>query len=302
MGYVEPRELERRIAGEIFKALGRPPDGRISRILAPVFSRAVRRFAEVAATCDCLIAEQGFTEAGRWTLAQFTAGFHVQGAEHIPREGPLVIACNHPGTVDSLVIVASVARQDLKIVAGPIPFMQHLPNVSRHLIYSSGDNVGRRAVVLREALHHLEGGGALLLFARGQLEPDPATMPGAEAEIAHWSRSLEILLRSVPQASVVVGIVSGVLARGSVRHPFTWVQRGRLKRQRLAMIVQFIRQMRGKKIPLVPRVTFGEPLPATLLKGDPLPAIIESARRLLALYPRLSGKKGDKRVTSRQVV
>ncbi|MFH1609263.1 MAG: 1-acyl-sn-glycerol-3-phosphate acyltransferase [Candidatus Bipolaricaulota bacterium] len=283
-GYVEAQELQRLIVAEIFKAMGWSPAGRISRLLAPVFFRAVRRFAEVAATCDRLIAEQGLTEAARWTLAQFTKGFLAEGTEHIPREGPLLIACNHPGTVDSLVIVASVARQDLKVVAGPIPFMQHLPNVSRHLIYSSGDDVRRRAGVVRQAIHHLEDGGALLLFARGHLEPDPACMPGAEDELAHWSRSLEIFLRSVPQASVVVGIVSGVLARESVRHPITWVRRGRVERQRLAMIIQFVRQMRGRKIPLVPRVTFGEPLPASALQGDPLPAIIESARRLLARH------------------
>lgn len=283
-GYVEVHELQRLIAAEIFKAMGRPPDGWVSRVLAPVFSRAVRRFAEVAATCDRLIAEQGLAEAARWTLAQFTAGFHAEGTEHIPRAGPLVIACNHPGTVDSLVVIASAARQDLKVVAGPMPFMQHLPSVSRHLIYLSRDDVHRRAGVVRQAIRHLRDGGALLLFARGRLEPDPACMPGAEAEFAHWSRSVEILLRSVPPASVVVGIVSGVLARESLRHPITWVRRGRLERQRLAMIIQFIRQMRGKKVPLVPRVTFGEPLEPSVLQDDPLPAIAESARQLLALH------------------
>lgn len=282
--WIEARELERLVVAEIFKAMGWSPTGRPSRLLAPLFSRPVRRFAEVAATCDRLIVEQGVVAAARWTLGQFTAGFHVQGAEHIPREGPLLIACNHPGTVDSLVVIATAGRPDVKVVAGPLPFIQHLPNVSRHLIYSSGDDVRRRAVVLREAIHHLEGGGALLLFARGQLEPDPACMRGAEEEAARWSRSPEIVLRSVPQASVVVGIVSGALARESVRHPITWLRRGRVERQRLAMIVQFIRQMRGKKVPLMPRVTFGEPVPADALKSDPLPTIIASARGLLALH------------------
>jgi 1-acyl-sn-glycerol-3-phosphate acyltransferase len=288
-GWVVPQELQRLVAAEIFTALKRPPDGWLSRILAPVFRRAVGRFAEVAATCDRRVAEQSFVAAARWTLAQFTEGTHVQGAEHVPRDGPLVIACNHPGAVDSLAVIASAARQDLKVVAGPLPFMQHLPHVSRHLIYSSGDDVRRRAGVVREAIRHLEGGAALLLFARGQLEPDPATMPGAEAELAHWSRSLQLFLRSVPAALVVPAIVSGVLARESLRHPLTWVRRGRVERQRLAMIIQFIRQMQGKRVSLVPRVTFGEPLPGRALQGDPLPAVVASARGLLALHTPPSG-------------
>ena len=289
MPYIEPRELERRIVGEVLKVLGMSPTGVFGRALTPILCRAVQRFAEVAATCDRLMAQQGFVASSRWTLSQFAEGPQVAGAERIPRAGPLLIAANHPGTVDALVIIVGAGREDLKIIAGPMPFLQYLPNVSQHLLFSPGDDVQRRARVLREAIRHLAQGGALLLFARGQLDPDPATMRGAEAELAHWSRSIELFLRSVPEATVVPAIVSGVLARRSVRHPLTWIRRRRLPRQRLAMILQFVQQMRGKRISLVPRVTFGEPLSGPALVDDPLSAVIASARELLARHVGCTG-------------
>lgn len=288
MSHIEARELEGRIAGEVLTVVGWSADGWFGRALAGLISRSVRRFAEVAATCDRLVAEEGFVAAGRWTLLQLASCLRVEQAEHVPVAGPVLIVCNHPGSVDALALVASSGRDDLKIVAWPMPFLQYLPNVSRHLIFAS-EGKARRARAAREGIRHLQEGGALLLFARGQPEPDPATMSGAEAELSQWSRSMEIFLRSVSHTMVVPAIVSGVLARRYVRHPLTWVRRGRLERQRMAMVLQFVQQMRGKRIPLVPRVTFGEPLSREALLADPVPAIIASARELLAWH-RATGR------------
>lgn len=283
MSNVEARELERRIAGEVLTVVGWSADGPFGRALVKIISRSVRRFAEVAATCDRLVAEEGFVAAGRWTLLQFASDLRVEGAEHVPASGPVLIVCNHPGSVDALALVASSGRDDLRVVAWPMPFLQYLPHLSRHLIYVS-DEKTRRAGAAREGIRHLGGGGALLLFARGQPEPDPATMRGAEAELRHWSRSIELFLRAVPQTTVVPAIVGGVLAPRFVHHLATRVRRGRLQRQRMAIVLQFIHQMRGKRIPLVPRVTFGEPLSGRVLLDDPLAAITASARDLLGRH------------------
>ena len=56
-------------------------------------------------------------------------------------------------------------------------------------------------LAMREALRHLESGGAVLLFARGTIDPDPAFMAGGESELNGWSRSLEIFLGSVPEST-----------------------------------------------------------------------------------------------------
>ncbi len=283
MSHIEARDLEGRIAGEVLTVVGWSADGWFGRALVGLISRSVRRFAEVAATCDRLVAKEGFVAAGRWTLLQLASSLRVEQAEHVPVAGPVLIVCNHPGSVDALALVASSGRDDLKILAWPMPFLQYLPNVSRHLVFASEEKT-RRAGAAREGIRHLAGGGALLLFARGQPEPDPATMSGAEAELRHWSRSIELFLRAVPHTTVVPAIVGGVLAPRFVHHPLTWVRRGRLQRQRMAIVLQFIHQMWGKRIPLVPRVTFGEPLSGEALLADPVPAIIASARELLTRH------------------
>jgi hypothetical protein len=113
---------------------------------------------------------------------------------------------------------------------------------------------------VRNAIRHLKGGGALLIFPRGNIEPDPAFMPNPDAEFDRWSRSLEIFLRSVPQTRVLVTAISGVISRQAFRHPITWFRQSRPDRQRLAFMVQIIRQaLSGKELfGLRARVTFGE--------------------------------------------
>ncbi len=283
MSGIEVQELERRIVGEVLAVVGWSAGGPFGRALGRAISYAVRRFAEVAATCDRLVAKQGFVVAGRWTFSQFATDLQVEGVERVPSAGPVVIASNHPGAVDALALVVGSGRDDLKIVAWPMPFLEYLPHVSSHLICVSDDK-RQRARAVREGIRHLAHGGALLLFARGRLEPDPATMPGAGEELPHWSQSSELFLRAVPEASVVPTIVSGVLARKYVRHPLTWVRRGRLARHRVAMILQFIQQMRGKRVPLVPYVTFGAPLRGDTGREDLFAALLYSSRVLLRAH------------------
>lgn len=289
MAQIEGRELERRIASEVLTVVGWSADGPLGRALVRLVSRSVRRFAEVAVRCDRLVREEGFVAAGRWTLLQFAADLRTEGKEHVPAAGPVLIVCNHPGSVDALAVVASAGRDDLRIMAWPMPFLQHLPNVRQHLIFAAGE-MSRRAAAVRHGIQHLAGGGSLLLFARGQPEPDPATMPGAEAELRHWSRSIELFLRSVPETTAVPAVVSGVLAKGYVEHPLTWVRRGRLQRQRMAIVLQFVAQMRGRCVPIVPRVQFAPALPGSHCRQDPVAAIVASVQRLLE---RQRGGYGD---------
>ncbi len=281
MPYIEAREWERRIAAQVLAVVGRSGDSLPGRALVRVISPAVTRFAEVAATCDRLVAEEGLVAAARWTLSRLSTGLRVEGAEAMPPAGPVLIVANHPGSVDALALAASSGRDDLRILTWPMPFLEYLPHVEPHLISAPAEQA-RRAGAVREGIRHLQQGGALLLFAGGRLEPDPATMRGAEAELSRWSRSIELFLRAVPEATVVPAIVSGVLAQRYVRHPVTWLRRGRLPRQRMAMVLQFVQQMRGKRIPLVPRVGFGAPLRGADLEGDPWAQILASVRQLLS--------------------
>jgi hypothetical protein len=210
----------------------------------------------------------------------------ARGAQNIPTEGPVVIASNHPGVVDSVAISASAGRRDIKAIASDVPFLTNLTEIRRHLIFVPREGIQARMQAMREAIRHLKDGGALLLFAHGTIDPDPAFMPGAEAELNGWSRSLDIFLTTVPETRVVTTIVSNVLDPRYMRHPVTWLQRARVDRQRLAMMIQVIQQMLGKKLDLVPRVSFGKALDCHEVRksGDSLEVVVEAAKELLRTH------------------
>jgi hypothetical protein len=82
---------------------------------------------------------------------------------------------------------------------------------------------------------------------------------------------------------VVPSIVSGVLEPGFMHHPITWLRSARRDRQRLAMMMQVIEQMLGRKIDLEPRVSYGESLGMERIGNAEraLQVIIDSARQLM---------------------
>jgi hypothetical protein len=285
----EVRALSDTLLYELTKALGLSPEGGLGKAIRPLFERAARRFAELGIGLDRVVAERGAAAGARWVLPRFVKSFTARGLEHIPEKGPLVIAANHPAAYDSLVISAHVERPDYKIIIGDIPFFEHLPHVSQHAIYApnQGDPYGRMEVI-RKSLRHLTEGGALLIFARGGIEADPAFMADADAEFGLWSRSLEIFLERVPQTRVLVTIVSGVIARAAFHHPFTWFRRRRPDRQRLAFMFQMMRQIvSGKEtFGLAPRVSFGDLIGLAEIDTPQQvrQAVITSARRLLQAH------------------
>lgn len=246
---------------EMTKALALPQTERAKRFVRMIFGKAARRFAELGAGLDRVVAEAGVAAGARWALPRFVKSHAARGIENIPDEGPLVIAANHPAAVDSLVISAHIERPDYKIIVGDIPFFENLPHVSQHAIYAPGpQDMHGRMRVIRESIRHLKDGGALLIFARGGIEADPDFMPNPDGEFDKWSRSLEIFLERVPRTRVLVTIVGGVIQRTAMRNPLTWFRKNRPDRQRLAFIYQMMRQtLSGKELfGLTPRVTFGE--------------------------------------------
>lgn len=246
---------------EVIKALSLPPTPMVRKVITSLTGKAIRGFTELAADLDGVVEKEGIAGGARWLLPRFVKEHSACGVENIPPIGPLVIVSNHPAYVDSVVISAHVPRRDYKVIIGEIPFFKHLPNIHKNSIFAPDptDTVGRMQVI-REVIRHLKNDGAILIFPRGSIEADPAWMPRPEAEIDHWSRSLEIFLKYVPQTQVLVTIVSGVISKRAMRHPITWFRKARPDRQRLAFMYQFIRQMiAGREIfGLTPRVTFGD--------------------------------------------
>jgi len=283
---LEVQTLSNTLLYELTKALGFSQSNIFGKALCPLFKKATVKVAELGLGLDHMVAEQGLSESARRVLPRFVAEHFARGVENIPSTGPLVIAANHPAACDSLVVSAHVNRPDYKIIIGDIPFFERLPHVSQYAFYAPDpQQVHGRMTVIRQAIRHLERDGALLIFARGGIEPDPDFMPEADKEFGLWSRSLEIFLSRVPKTRVLVTIVSGVIARAAYQHPFTWFRRRRPDRQRLAFMFQMLRQiLSGEQLyGLMPRVSFGE-LIGLSDACDPkqvLSTITDSARRLL---------------------
>lgn len=244
---------------ELFLALGFPAESWIKKVFSPLVWKPMYRFSTIASRFDAIIAEEGFRAAARWILPNFVKDVDVFGAKRIPDKGPLLIASNHPGAYDALVIAANIPRSDLKIITSNIPFLNLLPHTREHMIFSAPDSHIRMTVV-RAAIRHLQKGGALLVFARGRIDPDPAHMPGAKDEIEHWSPSLGMFLRKVPETKLAITIVSGILAPFFTRHPLTIFRRKRQDKQRIAEFFQGIKQMLSPgEILLNPTLSFSSP-------------------------------------------
>ena len=281
--------LTKTLVFEITKALALPQTPAVRKIIRLLVGKAARRFSELALELDHVVGQDGLAAGARWLLPRFVRSHSACGIENIPPAGPLVIASNHPASIDSVVISAHVTRPDYKVIIGEIPFFKNLPNVSRNAIFAPAQNdISGRMQVVREVIHHLKRGGAILIFARGSIEADPAFMPEADAEFIKWSRSLEIFLRKVPQTQVLVTMVSGVIAKSSMSHPITRFREVRPDRQRLAFMYQMIRQiLSGKEIfGLTPRVTFGELINMnnTTDREQMLQTINKSAYRVLKTH------------------
>ena len=274
----EIQVLKETLIYELTKALALPQKSWTRNAVRFVFGKAATAAAKVGLGLDQAVAEGGLAGGARWILPRFVKSHAARGVETLPPHGPLVIAANHPASVDSIVISAHVNRTDYKAIVGEIPFFQHLPHVNANAIFAPDQsNPMGRMQVIRESIRHLKCGGALLIFPRGGIEADPEWMPQPEAEFHHWSRSLEIFLERVPGLRILVTMVSGVISPSSMKHPITLFRKARPDRQRLAFLYQLARQMlSGRELfGLSPRVTFGELISGS--KHDHIPAEIEQA-------------------------
>jgi hypothetical protein len=245
---------------ELNKSLGFRKNGLIQPILKPLVWGPMFRFSELATVFDHRVVQEGWQKASAWFITHFVDKVRALGAEHLPTKGPLIIASNHPGAYDSLVISSQIPRDDLKIISSDIPFVKKLPDTSKHIIFSSADAHDRMSAA-RSALRHLKNGGSLLVFARGTMDPDPAFMPNTEVELTRWTSSLGLFMRNVPQSQLAVSLISGVLSPKYLNHPATIFRRGRVNKQRLSEFFQVMYQLLlPGKLMVSPTVSFAAPV------------------------------------------
>ena len=253
-------QLRRYITDEIFRALGMPPNGVPRKVLGPLVWPPANAFAKLSANFDYRVENEGVRSAAAWLLKPFIRSLEVRGIDLVPAEGPLLIASNHPGTVDAASVVANLPREDLKIVASGIPFFREMPATWNCMVHSSLDT-NDRMIVVRESIRHLRLGGALLIFPSGGIDPDPAVMKGADEVIDTWSPSIELLLRKVPEANLLISTVSGMISKRYINNPLTRLREKRRDRQRISEFLQVMHQMLlPNTLMLDSRVTFSPPV------------------------------------------
>jgi 1-acyl-sn-glycerol-3-phosphate acyltransferase len=256
--------------------LGRVNQGRgvmesISRIPA-------RRLARQILAYDTVVGESGLGTGGAWALKRLSRNARIEGQENVPRRGPLLLVSNHPGLADAVALFAATPRDDMRVIAADRPFLDALPNTSRYLLTVAETSAGRSGVV-RAAARHLQGGGAVLTFPGGRIEPDPVVSPRAVEALDHWSSSADLFARLTPGIAVVPVVVSGVISPWALRNPLIHLRRHRRDRDWLAATLQLL-------IPVLrdveARVEFGSPIYAEpgAAVGE---AVIEEMRRLMEI-------------------
>ena len=280
------RHLQEAMLEEIYKLFDAPREALSGKALRALFKKPVARLAILSAQFELRVREYGLPEASRWMWPKFVRNVQVVREGDIPTQGPLLIASNHPGMVDGFIVAGALPRPDLKLVVSNLPFFTNLKALHDHVIFTTKET-HERLTVVREAIRHLRDGGALLIFPGGNIEPDPAVLPGMRQAIDHWSSSIEIMIRSVPDTQVIVSMVSGVLERRSLRHPLVYLKKNLRDRQKVAEMLQAIRHLlRLKALPLYPRISLSRPLEFNNLihsgkRGVIMSAIQQQAAQLL---------------------
>jgi 1-acyl-sn-glycerol-3-phosphate acyltransferase len=281
------RALAHALADEMVKALGLRPGLWTRAVVKPLFRSGLDRFSRLGLAFDQVACAEGFHSASRWVLPTFFQSVDVVARGRIPEGGPLLVLSNHPGVADSLAIAAHLPRPDVRIVASGLPFLRALPATAQFLIFTTLD-VHERMSTLRRVVRELRDHRAVILFPSGGIDPDPEALPGAEGALHSWSKSVGIILRAVPRTQVLLTVVSGVLSTAALRHPLARLRDSLRDRQRLAEMVQVIRQMiRPGRMGTRGRLSLGVPFPASELPlsldaGTVTQAIVERARALLA--------------------
>jgi acyltransferase-like protein len=274
--------LTRVCVDELLEAFGLGGVGRGRRPLELLSRVPAKRLARQVATYDEIVGESGLAAGGTWALGRMARRVEVEGRENVPADGPLLLVANHPGLADALALFATVPREDLRVVAAERPFLAALPNTSRYLIPVSEASHPKRFGAVRIATRHLKGGGAILTFPGGKIEPDPAVLPGAIQALERWSESLDLFARLVPDLTVVPAVVSGVLSPTALRNPLIFVRRRPRDREWLAASIQMMTPALRN---VTTQIAFGRPVHnGNVPERTVREAVLEEARRLIERY------------------
>ncbi len=236
--------------------VGRPTGLRVEivrRLIRPVAHQLAGRFV----TYDRALGDAGLRHGSSWILDAATGGLTVEGREHVPARGPLLVVANHPGLSDAVALVSALGRDDTWIVTAEYPFLRALRLASRRFLFVPDDRADRLSV-FRRIVSKLRSGDTVVVFPAGGLEPDPALSRGAAlASLPGWSRSIQLLAEVTPDTRVVPAAIRGVVSRSAFDHPLAKRRGAQKERQRMASLIQLaLPSYQADRV----RIAFGAPI------------------------------------------
>ena len=237
------------------------------RLLQRLVERRIAGFAGQLIEFDDRIARDGLAAASAWGLTQWAGPVRQLGEPARPGQ-PLLLVSNHPGLIDAVAVLSTLADHDVRLLVAERPLFHALPALQAHLISVAPAGAGR-AHALRAAVRHLRNGGTLVTYPAGRIEPDPAADgPGAQAALARWSPSATYLARRVPALSVQPVAVSDVIAARYRRH---WLARQATDSEDRDAIAAALQVLAARVHANQPRLAIGAPIagvPAAALQGE----------------------------------
>lgn len=265
---------------------------RLASLLRGGFRAPSEKFARQMLDFDQNVGRNGLPAASRAALARYASQLRAYGLENLPASGPALFLANHPGMTDTLSLFAAINRADLRIIALDRPFLQALPNTTRHLFFIDDTPAGRMRAV-KQTASHLKNGGAVLTFPAGKIEPDADVYPGARESLLDWTDSAGVFLRFAPETQVIPTLARGVLWEKAVKHPLTRLKKTQFEREKLGAALQLLAHIVFDQKPLKTSIQFGPPICAATLGTTDSAAIhaalLEAMRALLQTPPNGAG-------------
>lgn len=227
-----------------------------NRMLKLFLRGPAARAAHTGTTYDALIDQHGSVqEASQWLANGWSRSLTVSGVEHVPKSGPLLLVCNHPGMGDAISVYATLPRTDVYTFVKVRTLLAALPNFLRYCIVLDEE---RPMLSVRETVRLLRAGKTVLLFPRGEMEDDPrVNLVAAVDSLNDWSQSIQTFARMVPDLTILPVAVGGVISQSAHASWLCRVYQNRDFRNYLAATLQLMFD-RYRDVDV--KVAFGAPL------------------------------------------